>query len=167
MLYFPLMGYGRGNLERQVAMLEDENSVISLADTGAHCGVLSDASIPTYLMAYFVRDRERGKRFPLERAVKMHTHDTARCVGLEDRGTLEVGMKADINIIDFENLRLLAPEITYDLPAGGRRMFQAAEGYRYTIVSGEVIMQDGDATQARPGRLIRGAQAAPVKASAA
>ena len=76
-------------------------------------------------------------------------------------------MKADINIIDFENLRLLAPEITYDLPAGGRRMFQAAEGYRYTIVSGEVIMQDGDATQARPGRLIRGAQAAPASASAA
>ena len=167
MLYFPLMGYDRGNLERQVAMLEDENSVISLADTGAHCGVLSDASMPTYLMTYLVRDRERGKRFPLEQAVKMHTLDTARCVGLEDRGTLEVGMKADMNIIDFENLRLLAPQITYDLPAGGRRMFQSAEGYRYTIVSGEIVMRDGEATDARPGQLIRGAQSAPASANAA
>ena len=88
MLYFPLMGYGRGDLERQVTMLEDENSVISLADTGAHCGVLSDASIPTYLLTHLVRDRQRGKRFQLELAVKMHTQETARCVGLDDRGTL-------------------------------------------------------------------------------
>ncbi|MEP5763227.1 MAG: amidohydrolase family protein [Halieaceae bacterium] len=161
MLYFPLMGYGKGNLERQVTMLRDENSVISLADTGAHCGVLSDASIPTYWLSYFVRDRQRGERFGLEQAVKMHTRDTARCVGLEDRGTLEVGMKADINLIDFEQLRLLAPEITYDLPAGGRRMFQAAEGYRYTLVSGEIVMQDGVATEARPGKLIRGSQPSP------
>lgn len=161
MLYFPLMGYDRGNLERQVTMLEDENSVISLADTGAHCGVLSDASIPTYLMAYLVRDRTRGKCFELETAVRMHTRDTARCVGLDDRGTLLPGMKADINIIDFDNLRLLAPQVTYDLPAGGRRMFQEAEGYRYTIVSGQVVMRDGEATAARPGKLIRGAQSAP------
>ena len=162
MLYFPLMGYDRGSLERQVTMLEDPNSVISLADTGAHCGVLSDASIPTYLLSYFVRDRQRGKRFALEQAVKMHTHDTARCVGLDDRGTLEPGMKADINIIDFDRLKLLAPEVIYDLPAGGRRIFQAAEGYRYTLVAGEVVMQDGQATAARPGKLIRGAQAAPA-----
>ena len=161
MLYFPLMGYGNGDLERQVTMLRDENSVISLADTGAHCGVLSDASVPTYFLSYFVRDRERGERFPLEQAIKMHTHDTARCVGLQDRGTLEPGMKADINIIDYQQLRVLAPEITYDLPAGGRRMFQAAEGYRYTLVSGEVVMRDGLATEARPGKLIRGTQASP------
>ncbi len=168
MLYFPLMGYGRGDLERQVTMLEDENSVISLADTGAHCGVLSDASIPTYLLTHLVRDRQRGKRFPLERAVKMHTQETARCVGLDDRGTLEVGMKADINIIDYENLHLCAPKVIYDLPAGGRRIFQAAEGYRYTIVSGEVVMCDGEATAARPGKLIRGAQSRPTpQASAA
>ena len=167
MLYFPVMGYGRGDLERQVAMLEDENSVISLADTGAHCGVLSDASIPTYLLAYFVRDRVRGKRFALEQAVKMHTLETARCVGLEDRGTLQPGMKADINIIDFDALELLAPRVVYDLPAGGRRIFQEARGYRYTIVSGEVVMQDGEATEARPGRLIRGAQAAPDPATLA
>lgn len=167
MLYFPVMGYDRGDLERQVTMLEDENSVISLADTGAHCGVLSDASIPTYLLSYLVRDRQRGKRFELEQAVKMHTLETARCVGLEDRGTLEPGMKADINVIDFENLKLLAPEVIYDLPAGGRRMFQQAKGYRYTIVSGEVVMADGEGTQARPGKLIRGTQAAPAPAASA
>jgi len=160
MLYFPVMGYGRGDLERQVAMLEDENSVISLADTGAHCGVLSDVSIPTYLLAYFVRDRRRGKRFPLEKAVRMHTLETARCVGLRDRGTLEAGMKADINIIDFDRLALHPPRVVHDLPAGGRRMFQQAEGYRYTIVGGEVVMQDGRATGARPGSLIRGARPA-------
>lgn len=162
MLYFPLMGYGNGDLARQVTMLEDENSVISLADTGAHCGVLSDASMPTYLLAYFVRDRKRGKRFELEHAVKMHSHDTARCVGLDDRGTLEVGMKADINVIDFEALNMDAPEIIYDLPAGGRRMFQTARGYRATLVNGEVVMADGAATGALPGKLIRGAQAAPA-----
>jgi N-acyl-D-aspartate/D-glutamate deacylase len=161
MLYFPLMGYENGDLNRQVAMLEDENSVISLADTGAHCGVLSDASMPTYLLEYFTRDRTRGKRFSVEAAVKMHTLETARCVGLLDRGTLQAGMKADINIIDYDNLKLLAPKVVYDLPAGGRRMFQAADGYRYTLVSGEVIMADGQPTAARPGRLIRGAQPAP------
>lgn len=162
MLYFPLMGYSNGDLSRQVKMLRHEDAVISLADTGAHCGVLSDASIPTYLLSYFVRDRKRGERFELEEAVKMHTQDTARCVGLKDRGTLEVGMKADINVIDFEQLKMLAPEVIYDLPAGGRRIFQGAEGYRYTIVAGEVIMQDGASTDARPGQLIRGAQAAPA-----
>ena len=162
MLYFPLMGYGNGDLRRQVAMLKDENSVISLADTGAHCGVLSDVSMPTYFLSYFVRDRERGERFALEQAVKMHTRDTARCVGLEDRGTLEVGMKADINLIDFAKLKLHAPRVTYDLPAGGRRMFQTAEGYRATIVNGEVVMQDGESTGALPGKLIRGAQSAPA-----
>lgn len=162
MLYFPLMGYDNGDLRRQVDMLKDENSVISLADTGAHCGVLSDASVPTYFISYLTRDRERGERFELEQAVKMHTHDTARCVGLEDRGTIEVGMKADINIIDYENLKVLAPHLKYDLPAGGRRMFQEAEGYRATIVSGEVVMRDGEATGALPGKLIRGSQGAPA-----
>lgn len=164
MLYFPLMGYDQGDLSRQVTMLRDENSVISLADTGAHCGVLSDASIPTYFLSYFVRDRERGERFDLEQAISMHTRDTARCVGLLDRGTLEVGMKADINLIDYEQLKVLAPQITYDLPAGGRRMFQAAEGYRATLVNGEVVMENGEETGARPGRLIRGSQSAPQAA---
>ena len=91
----------------------------------------------------------------------MQTHDTARCVGLEDRGTLEIGMKADLNLIDFDALQLDSPQIIFDLPAGGRRMFQGAQGYLATIVSGEVIMENGTYTGAVPGKLIRGSQAAP------
>ncbi len=163
-IYFPCFGYGAGNLSRQVELLEDENTVISLADTGAHCGVLCDASVPTQMLSYYVRDRQRGPRFGLEETVKMQTLDTARCVGLEDRGTLEVGMKADLNIIDFEALQLEAPEIIFDLPADGRRMFQGAKGYIATIVSGEVIMENGRYTGAVPGTLIRGTQSAPAAA---
>jgi len=161
-IYFPCFGYGANDLSRQVALLEDETTVISLADTGAHCGVLCDASVPTQLLSYYVRDRSRGKRLALEQVVKMQTHDTARCVGLDDRGTIEPGMKADLNIIDFDELQLGAPEIIYDLPAGGRRMFQDATGYAATIVSGEVIMENGEYTGAVPGKLIRGSQPAPV-----
>jgi N-acyl-D-aspartate/D-glutamate deacylase len=164
-LFFPCFGYSANDLSRQVAMLEDEDSVISLADTGAHCGVLCDASVPTYLLSYLTRDRARGKRFDIEWSVKLHTHDTARCVGLEDRGTLEVGMKADINVIDFDNLQLDAPQIIHDLPAGGRRVFQGATGYEATIVSGEVIMENGEFTGAMPGRLIRGTRERPAVAA--
>lgn len=163
-VYFPCFGYGANDLSRQVKLLEDESTVISLADTGAHCGVLCDASVPTQMLSYFVRDRERGARFALEQAVKMQTHDTARCVGLNDRGTLEVGMKADMNLIDFEALQLEAPQIIFDLPADGRRMFQGANGYLATIVSGEVIMENGVATGAVPGELIRGTREAPQAA---
>ncbi|MEH6586679.1 MAG: amidohydrolase family protein [Halioglobus sp.] len=161
-VYFPCFGYDANDLSRQVELLEDDSTVISLADTGAHCGVLCDASVPTQILSYYVRDRERGHRLGLEQAVKMQTMDTARCVGLEDRGTLEVGMKADLNLIDFEKLQLEAPEIIFDLPAGGRRMFQGATGYLATIVNGEVIMENGKHTGAVPGKLIRGAQAAPA-----
>jgi N-acyl-D-aspartate/D-glutamate deacylase len=161
-IYFPCFGYGSNDLSRQAALLEDDGTVISLADTGAHCGVLCDASVPTQMLSYYARDRKRGKRFSLEQVVKMQTHDTARCVGLEDRGTLEVGMKADLNIIDFEALQLEAPEIIFDLPAGGRRMFQGARGYLATIVNGEVIMENGEYTGAVPGALIRGPQPAPA-----
>jgi N-acyl-D-aspartate/D-glutamate deacylase len=163
-IYFPCFGYGAGDLSRQVELLEDESTVMSLADTGAHCGVLCDASVPTQMLSYYVRDRQRGPRFGLEETVKMQTLDTARCVGLEDRGTLEVGMKADLNIIDFDALELEAPEIIFDLPAHGRRMFQGAKGYIATIVSGEVIMENGQYTGAVPGTLIRGTQAAPAAA---
>jgi N-acyl-D-aspartate/D-glutamate deacylase len=163
-VYFPCFGYGANDLSRQVQLLEDESTVISLADTGAHCGVLCDASVPTQMLSYYVRDRQRGHRLKLEDVVKMQTHDTARCVGLEDRGTLEVGMKADLNIIDFDELEVEAPQIIFDLPAGGRRMFQGARGYVATIVSGEVIMENGQYTGAVPGTLIRGTQAAPKAA---
>ena len=161
-IYFPCFGYGANDLSRQVELLEDDTTVLSLADTGAHCGVLCDASVPTQMISYYARDRDRGHRFSLEQSVKMQTMDTARCVGLEDRGTLEVGMKADLNLIDYDRLQLEAPEIIFDLPAGGRRMYQGATGYVATIVSGEVIMQDGEYTGAVPGKLIRGAQATPA-----
>lgn len=167
MLYCPLFGYGARDLSRQVAMLQHESSVISLADTGAHCGVLSDASVPTYLLSYLVRDRQRGERLPLEQAVRMHTYETAQCMGLYDRGVLAPGMKADINVVDLEKLQIQAPEIIFDLPAGGRRVFQGAVGYDYTLVSGEVVMQQGKPTGALPGKLIRGTQAAPVDIQAA
>jgi N-acyl-D-aspartate/D-glutamate deacylase len=158
-IYFPCFGYSAGDLSRQVALLEDDSTVLSLADTGAHCGVLCDASVPTQMLSYFVRDRQRGHRFSVEQAVKMQTFDTARCVGLEDRGTIEAGMKADLNLIDFDELQVEAPEIIFDLPAGGRRLFQGARGYLATIVNGEVIMENGEYTGATPGKLIRGAQA--------
>ena len=158
-IYFPCFGYSAGDLSRQVALLEDDSTVLSLADTGAHCGVLCDASVPTQMLSYFARDRQRGHRFSVEQAVKMQTFDTARCVGLEDRGTIEAGMKADLNLIDFDELQVEAPEIIFDLPAGGRRLFQGARGYLATIVSGEVIMENGEYTGATPGKLIRGGQA--------
>lgn len=161
-IYFPCFGYDKGDLSRQQQMLENEDAVISLADTGAHCGVLSDVSVPTYLLSHFVRDRTRGPRFELEWAIKKHTHDTARTVGLNDRGTLEIGMKADINIIDFDKLQVHAPEVIYDLPAGGRRVYQGADGYSATIVSGELIFENGKHTGALPGKLIRGTKDAPA-----
>jgi len=114
------------------------------------------------MLTHWARDRERGERLPLEYLVQRQCRDTARQVGLEDRGTLERGMIADINVIDFEGLTLRAPEMVYDLPAGGRRLVQRAEGYAATIKSGEVIFRDGVATGVRPGQLIRGPRSASV-----
>lgn len=164
LLYYPAFGYGTGDLSRQVALLKDENSVISLADTGAHCGVLADVSTPTYLLTHFVRDRKRGERFSLEWAVKLHTADTAACVGLHDRGQIKRGLKADINVIDFERLQVHTPEVIYDLPAGGRRVFQGADGYVATLVNGEIIFEQGQPTGAMPGKLVRGTREAPKAA---
>ena len=159
-IYYPMYGYENYNLDRQVHLMQDDNAVSSLADSGAHCGLLADVSIPTYMLTYMVRDRPRGQRFDLEWAVMQQTMRTARVMGLKDRGTIEPGMKADINIIDFDRLQISVPEIIYDLPAGGRRMMQTAEGYVATLVSGEVIAENGKMTDRLPGKLIRGGQAA-------
>jgi N-acyl-D-amino-acid deacylase len=134
--------------------------VLGQGDGGAHCGLICDSTMPTFLLTYFARDRKRGPLLPLEFAVKLHTRDTASLYGLGDRGLLAPGMKADVNLIDFDNLRMGAPEMVYDLPAGGRRLVQRVEGYKYTIASGEVIFQDGEASGAMPGKLIRGPQSA-------
>jgi N-acyl-D-aspartate/D-glutamate deacylase len=123
--------------------------------------LISDASMPTYMLQHWVRDRSRGERLPVEVAIKRQTSDTARFYGLNDRGALKPGMKADVNVIDLEGLTLHAPRMVFDLPAGGRRLIQRADGYKYTVVSGEVIFENGEATGAMPGKLVRGPQAAP------
>jgi len=127
--------------------------------------LICDASMPTYMLQHWVRDRSRGERLPVEVAIKRQTSDTARFYGLNDRGALKPGMKADVNVIDLEGLTLHAPRMVFDLPAGGRRLIQRADGYKYTVVSGEVIFENGEATGAMPGKLVRGPQAAPSSAT--
>lgn len=164
MLYRPLYNYADRDHEVLREMLMDRDTVPGLSDGGAHYGYICDASFPTYLLTHWARDRSRGEKIPLELLVKWQSQDTAATVGLNDRGILRPGYKADVNIIDFEGLKLHAPKIVYDLPAGGRRLGQAAEGYRVTIVSGVVTYKDGTPTGNLPGKLIRGAQKAPVAA---
>ena len=142
-VYLPLLNYTDFNFDHIHEMLQSDRTVVSLSDGGAHCGVICDASFPTYLLTHWVRDRSRGERISLEHAVKRQCHDTARLYGLTDRGTLETGMRADINIIDFDALKIDAPQMVFDLPAGGRRMIQRAQGYRHTFVSGVETFTDG------------------------
>ena len=143
-------------------MMRHPGAVLGLGDGGAHCGTICDGSYPTFMLTHWVRDRQRGERMSLSSVVKALSHDTARTVGLLDRGTITVGSKADLNIIDFDRLMLHAPEVARDLPSGGRRLVQRAEGYTATIVSGAVVYRDGIPTGALPGRLVRGPQAAAV-----
>jgi N-acyl-D-aspartate/D-glutamate deacylase len=129
--------------------------VIGLGDGGAHVGTICDASFATSLLSHWGRDRTRGEQIDLETLVKSQTLDTARAVHLDDRGVLAPGFKADINVIDFDNLQVRVPEIVHDLPAGGARLQQRADGYLANVVSGEVTYENGEATGALPGRLIR------------
>jgi N-acyl-D-amino-acid deacylase len=158
LMLFPLANFSAGDLEVIREMNLHPCTVPGLSDGGAHCGVICDASYPTYMLTHWARDRARGERLPLEYVVQRQCRDTARQVGLADRGTVEVGMLADLNVIDFDNLTLRAPEMVFDLPAGGRRLVQRAEGYMATIKRGEVIFRDGEATGSLPGQLIRGPQ---------
>jgi N-acyl-D-aspartate/D-glutamate deacylase len=139
-------------------MIYHPRAALGLGDGGAHCGIICDASIQTFMLTHWVRDRTRGEKIPVEFVVKRMTKDTADLYGLRDRGVLAPGMKGDVNIIDLDGLRLLPPEMVHDLPAGGKRFMQRAKGYRYTICSGEITMQDDEPTGALPGRLVRGAQ---------
>ena len=159
-LFYPLGNYSRFNHDHVREMLLDERTLLGLSDGGAHCGLIADAGMPTFMLTHWARDRQRGERIPLERIVKLQTRDTAELYGLLDRGTIAVGMKADLNIIDFEALHLHPPKMIFDLPSGGRRIVQEVEGYIATIVSGKVIYENGQATGAMPGRLIRGPQMA-------
>lgn len=156
-LYVTLCNYADGNLETSLAMMQHPSTVLGLGDGGAHCGSICDGSYPTFMLTHWVRDR-RGERLSLPAVIKMLSHDTAQAVGLQDRGLLQVGYQADVNVIDFDRLQLHAPEVAHDLPSGGRRLVQRANGYAATIVRGAVVYQDGVATAALPGRLVRGPQ---------
>ncbi|MDE0511952.1 MAG: amidohydrolase family protein [Gammaproteobacteria bacterium] len=149
-----LVNYLGGNSDSFYTMLSDPNSVIGLADAGAHCRFICDASCTTWLLTHWTRDRV-AKQLPLEYAVKKHTSDCAELYGLSDRGTLEIGKKADLNVIDFNNLTIDQPYLVHDLPAGGARYLQKAHGYIATIVNGTVTREQDEDTGERPGRLVR------------
>ena len=158
LIYHPLFNYQTGDLSLVEKMLKHPYTISGLGDAGAHCGAISDASFPTTLVQHWSRDRDRGDKLPLETVIKMQTSETASLLGINDRGVIEEGYKADINVIDYDGLTLHEPEIINDLPAGGRRLVQKASGYDYTIVSGEIAFIKGEATGKLNGRLIRNSQ---------
>jgi N-acyl-D-amino-acid deacylase len=158
LLMLPVFNYSESNLDAVREMLLHPAGVSGLGDGGAHCGMICDASIPTFLLTHWVRDRSRGAKLPLEWVVRKQTKDAAALYGLNDRGVLEVGKKADVNIIDLDALTLESAYVAYDLPAGGRRVMQKASGYVATIVSGTVIRRNGVDTGERPGQVLRGAR---------
>jgi N-acyl-D-aspartate/D-glutamate deacylase len=162
LIYLPILDYVEGNLDNTRELMLHPRSVFGLSDGGAHCGVICDSSVPTYLLTHWARDRTRGERIPVETVVAAQTRETAELYGLRDRGLLAEGMRADVNVIDFEGLRLHAPRMVYDLPAGGRRLIQEVDGYSYTICAGTVTYEGGRPTGALPGRLVRGPQPAPA-----
>ena len=166
MLYVPFLNYAEGNLDPAHFMLTHRDTVPGLSDGGAHVGMICDGSFPTTMITHWTRDRTRGPKLALEQVVRMQTQDTARTVGLYDRGLIAPGYRADLNVIDYEALTLHAPQVAYDLPAGGRRLIQRASGYVATIVAGQVTYRDGEPTDALPGRLLRGAQSAPIAQAA-
>jgi len=153
--YFPLYNYTNNNLDAVREMMSHPAALLGLGDAGAHCGYICDASYPTYLIKHWARERTRGERLPIEFLVHAQTQRNAKALGMLDRGALQVGMKADINLIDFDQLDLSVPMVINDLPAGGRRLVQKAKGYVSTIISGEVVMEQGEATGALPGKLVR------------
>ena len=155
LFYQPLGGYQGYTLDWQKMLLEHPNVLFGLSDGGAHCGVIADAGMPTFIMTHWGRDRTKGEKMELEFIVKSLTSETAKAFGMYDRGQLSEGMIADINIIDFETMRLHRPEAIFDLPTGGRRLVQRAEGYDATIKAGEVIFSHGEHTGALPGKLVR------------
>jgi N-acyl-D-aspartate/D-glutamate deacylase len=166
-LYFPMSNYVGGSLENVRAMLENPNTLSSLSDGGAHVGAICDVSLPTFMLTHWCRDRTRGPLLDLSTTIRAQTHDTAQAVGLRDRGVVAPGYLADINVIEFDRLRLSVPYMLYDLPTGARRLMQDADGYVATIKSGQFIYREGKPTGALPGRLIRGRQRGPGEELAA
>ena len=157
LIYFPVFNYTEMNYDNVYTMLTHPKAIPGLSDGGAHVGTICDASFPSYLLSYWTRDRASKGRtsIALERAVQMLTADGADYLGLDDRGRIEVGKKADINIIDYQQLKLGVPRMVQDLPAGGQRLLQAVQGYQAVIVSGELVVANDQVLAARPGRLVR------------
>lgn len=156
MLMMPFFNYVEGNHDAIYEMMTHRAAVSGLSDGGAHCGLICDASYPTFMLTHWARDRRRGPKFPIEYVVRKQTLDTATLFGLTDRGVLSVGKKADVNVIDLDALALGVPLMAYDLPAGGNRLMQGASGYDATVVSGVVTRRHGADTGARPGKVLRG-----------
>ena len=161
MLYFPLFNYSEGNLDALETLHQSPYTRMGLSDAGAHCGAICDGGMPTFMLTHWARDRSRGDQLPLEWIIHRQTAQTARSFGLNDRGIIAPGYRADLNVIDFDALRLERPKMVWDLPAGGRRLIQRAKGYAMTMVAGTAISENDEATGALPGRLIRGRQTAP------
>jgi N-acyl-D-aspartate/D-glutamate deacylase len=154
-LFFPIVNYTDGDHETVREMLTDPGTLLGLSDGGAHCGAIVDASVPSFMLSHWGRDRKRGPGLPLPQLVKMQTSETGDFFGFKDRGRLRPGLRADVNIVDFDGLRLHQPEVVHDLPAGGRRLVQRVDGYRATLVAGTPVFENGEDTGARPGRLVR------------
>jgi N-acyl-D-aspartate/D-glutamate deacylase len=165
LLYMPLGGYADGDFRALAELLSQPDVVLGLGDGGAHCGLLCDASVPTYMLSHWARERSRGERLPLELAVNLQTLRTAALFGFEDRGLVAPGYLADVNVVDADRVASEAPQMVYDLPAGGRRLVQRARGYVATIKRGVVVREHDESTGERPGRLVRGPQPAPTVAS--
>ena len=157
MLYVPFLNYAEGSLDAVREMIVHPDTVPGLSDGGAHVGMICDGSFPTSMLTHWTRDRTRGPKLLVRDVVRMQTRDTARAVGLNDRGVIAEGLRADLNVIDYDHLTLRSPTVAHDLPAGGRRLVQRADGYALTMVAGEITYRDGEPTGALPGRLLRGA----------
>jgi N-acyl-D-aspartate/D-glutamate deacylase len=157
-VYFPLFNYHHGHADHLAALISHPRTVVGLGDGGAHCGAICDASIPTFLLSWWARDRPRGT-LPIERVVHAHTRRTALAYGLDDRGLVAPGYRADLVLVDLDRVALDAPRLTWDLPAGGRRWVQGARGIERVWVAGVPTWERGVPTGALPGRLVRGARA--------
>ncbi|MGH7248603.1 MAG: amidohydrolase family protein, partial [Pseudomonadota bacterium] len=154
-LYFPVVNYVTGDHEPIREMLNDPACLLGLSDGGAHCTSIVDSGVPTFMLTHWSRDRSRGPKLPVEMLVKRQTSETANFFGLSDRGRLAPGLRADVNLIDYDRLQVQKPELVHDMPAGGRRFVQRVDGYEMTLVAGTPVFERGEHTGALPGRLVR------------